>query len=398
MVSRESSLKRIRFLRRSQWWSHDRILDYQFHRFKSLLRHAYGTTEYYRRVLDDRGICPEDITRHEDIASLPTITKADLHEHMESMVSSAFGKNDLNLNSSGGSTGVVTSLYQDTHRNWLRSADIYRHDCWTGWKIGEPVFRAWGARSDFLSMTGMSSRIRRTMLGPLRVLNAFELTDDKAKDFLEEMASHSRFLLVGYASALRQLARVAAECRGIRCRPLGVIPSAETLTDEARKEIEDAFKCGVFNRYGSRETGLMASECEAHTGMHINAEGIFLEVSEDETYDDHMGKVVVTDLENYGMPLIRYEIGDVARLSGVNCACGRGLPLLEKVQGRVSGFVTSITIDMVKAASCDEEKLGDILKKIHKAVGEDIKLTHTFVDHIPTPPSGKYQYVISHCS
>jgi phenylacetate-CoA ligase len=119
-----------------------------------------------------------------------------------------------------------------------------------------------------------------------------------------------------------------------------VITTAEVLLPGQRELLEKAFHARVFNRYGCREVSVIASECEYHQGMHVNAEALLLEIVSDASVPASAGKIVVTDLLNYNMPLIRYEIGDVGRWSERSeCPCGRGLPLLDDVQGRITDFL-----------------------------------------------------------
>ena len=123
----------------------------------------------------------------------------------------------------------------------------------------------------------------------------------------------------------------------------GVICAAEKVLPFQREVMERVFGCPVFNTYGSREFMLIASECEKHEGLHVNVENLIVEiVKEDGTYarEGETGRIIITDLHNYGMPFIRYEIGDLAVFTERRCSCGRGLPIIEDVVGR--------SLDMIK--------------------------------------------------
>lgn len=430
LLSRETSLGRIAMLRRSQWWPAERLREYQLARVKALVEHAYRTTAHYSRAMAERGITPGDIRTLDDVASLPILSKKEVQEHLDELVSSAFDRAELVHNASSGSTGVVTQLYHDQRRNRLRRADVYRHNCWTGWCVGEPMFSVWGGPTRHLNTAAVPSRIRDMMVGTVETLNAFEITEEGGVDFLRRMSRQERFGLTGYASGLDRLADVAMRHREISCRPTGIISSAETLTDEARRKIEDAFGARVFNRYGSREVGLIASECGCHDGMHINAENVLVEVVSDASYEGKSGRAIITDLENYGMPMIRYDLGDVIELSDHPCFCTRGLPLLKRVSGRVSAFILcadgrrmsgeffsyfmhhysgirefrivqkadrSVTIEVVKLPGCDEQGLEGVLEKARNAIGQGIPVSCRQVEAIHVPPSGKYQYAVSEC-
>src|SRR5207249_8098782 len=121
-------------------------------------------------------------------------------------------------------------------------------------------------------------------------------------------------------------------------RPKGIITTAMVLHSWQRRTIEEVFGCPVTNRYGCEEVSLIACECERHHGLHVNADGVFVEIMRADdtgalthpTRPGEPGAVVVTDLTNRAMPIIRYQVGDVAVLSDRVCTCGRGLPLLER--------------------------------------------------------------------
>ena len=138
--------------------------------------------------------------------------------------------------------------------------------------------------------------------------------------------------------------RFICKGRGVRFRSLcAIVSSAETLWPHQREVIEDAFGVRIFNRYGTREVGHIGSECDQHNGFHLSVDRLVVEVVDDDNRACPVGvegRLLVTDLDNYGMPLIRYEIGDRGVMAGSNnCDCGRRLPRLERVEGRTMDVV-----------------------------------------------------------
>ncbi len=128
-----------------------------------------------------------------------------------------------------------------------------------------------------------------------------------------------------------------------------MITSAEVLEAADRELLESVFGCPVFNRYGCREVSVIASECPSHRGLHVMAEGLYVEI---ETPDGpaapgQVGSILVTDLLNPAMPLIRYRIGDMGSWAPGVCPCGRHLPRLEHVAGRVTDFLVGCTGQLV---------------------------------------------------
>jgi phenylacetate-CoA ligase len=136
------------------------------------------------------------------------------------------------------------------------------------------------------------------------------------------------------------ITRTGYELRG----PASIVTGAEALYEAERKEIEGAFDCPVFDTYGCREFMLIAAECEQHAGLHVNADHLVVELVDPKgrAVADGPGDVVITDLHNFAMPLVRYRNGDRATaMIGAACACGRGLPLLRSVDGRILDMIAT---------------------------------------------------------
>jgi phenylacetate-CoA ligase len=166
-------------------------------------------------------------------------------------------------------------------------------------------------------------------------VDAFTLEDRALDRVLDRIAAAAPEILIGYASSLRHLARRAA-ARGRPVRLRSVETSAELLTPEARREIEEAFGCRVLDRYGCREAGVIAHECGEGPGWHVNTETVHVDT-------DAEGRLLVTTLMNYTMPLVRYRNEDEVETApaGERCPCGRGLPLIRRVVGRRSDIIRS---------------------------------------------------------
>ena len=191
------------------------------------------------------------------------------------------------------------------------------------------------------------------------------------------------------------------------------------------------FRCRVFNRYGTKELGCIACECEAHTGLHISAESNHVEVLNDAgqpVRPGEIGNIIVTNLNNLGMPFIRYCIEDSgAWYDGRDCSCGRAAPMLGVLYGRSvdtfktrSGATVSanfagnmlahpsvrqfqivqksfdlILVRMVKFTDIPQSVLERFVKTIETAFGEKVTVQFEYPKHIPVLPSGKHRYALS---
>ena len=187
-----------------------------------------------------------------------------------------------------------------------------RHDEWAGRRLGDRVALIWGAPTDFSSST-LKSRLRQWFEGPQLWLNTGRLCVDEFAEFNRRLRDFRPTIILGYANSLALFARFLSENERPTCSPKAIISSAEILSEEARAAIQLVFGCPVFNRYGCREVSVVASECEQHQGLHIMAEGLYVEIVDRNGHpvtEGEVGDILVTDLLNYGMPLIRYRIGD----------------------------------------------------------------------------------------
>jgi phenylacetate-CoA ligase len=177
----------------------------------------------------------------------------------------------------------------------------------------------------------------------MRIVSSFDFTDEVLADYVRRYERFRPTVVVGYTNALHEFARYCGR-QGVSLRPpAGVIATAERLFPHQRQAIEAAFGASVFDRYGCREVMNIAAECDQHQGLHVNADNLYLELEQDgqPVSAGKLGEVLVTDLNNYAMPFIRYKNGDMAVAASSPCSCGRGLPLLEKVEGRVLDVIST---------------------------------------------------------
>jgi len=324
-------VERSRFLEASQWWAPERILEFQWVELKELLRCAFESVPYYREKYRAAGASFEDIRGWSDFKKLPPLTREEIREHREELRSSTY-RGKLLPHATGGSSGVPTRFYRTYESYDWRNAAKDRVYSWAGLPVGGKSVYLWGAPVGTVAKRqAWKTRMHETVQRQ-RIFNTFSQTPELWERIHSEIERYRPAVVVGYVSSLQQFAEFLHTTGRQLPRLSGVIGAAEPLFENVRQSIENGFQAPVFNTYGSREFMSIAGECEHRDGLHVNAENVLVEASRSA---DEPSDILVTDLHNHGMPFIRYQIGDLGTMLEGQCPCGRGLPRLRGIEGRV---------------------------------------------------------------
>jgi phenylacetate-CoA ligase len=438
IVRKTSRSKCRRVLEKTQYLSRQEIECLQTYNLRLLIEHAYKSVPYYHKVFKERGLKPDDIKTVRDLEKLPVLTKATIRQNFVDLISREVSRNELISYSTGG-TGSPLRFYITKEKISWEVAAEYRAYAWAGYRLGDRCFMFWGARRDLNLPKFSFTYYAREFAGMLQrtmVVDPFVLSEEALTGFVAALRKFKPQVIRGYAVPVYMTAKFLVE-KGIDAiRPRTVITSAEMLFDPMRKTIQKAFGCPVFDYYGSREIGAIASECEMHSGHHISAENVVVEFAENGKHVEpgQSGVLLLTGLRNYGMPFIRYEIGDVGEPSDETCSCGRGLPLMKAIKGyesqflgvrdKSSGRIIPISshidffIDLLKSPppnyriiqeslshvvikivakgkNYSDEDVDLLVRELRDCLGNDVEIEVQFVDTLPPLPSGKRSPVIS---
>ncbi len=337
-----------KYLEREQYLSTDKLKESQFNRLKFILGYSYKHNEYYKLLFDKNCIEPSRIKTPDDMDRIPTLSKHDIRENYDIIISNGYNRKNLLLYKTGGSVGIPLEIYMTHNCSHLKNAFTRMCDRWTGWKYGEPIGALWG---NIPKNKTLKEKIRNYLILPYIYLDTVQLNEESVKKFCKEWKKAQPTLLFGHAHSIYILAKYLVDEVDHPIKPKGIISSSMTLLDNEKAFIEEVFHVKVFNRYGCEEVSLIACECEKHKGLHINTEHLYVEfLNSDGTHAKHgvEGEIVVTDLLNKAMPLIRYKVGDVGIPIDHDCSCGRGAPLMSRVSGRTADFL--IRVDGTKIA------------------------------------------------
>lgn len=413
-----------RELLRNETLSEDQLAELQWSRLTALLGHCYDNVPFYRSIFDDLGAHPTDIRTLADYAKLPVLDKEKLKANSAALVATSHDLGRMRHVTTGGSTGVPVQMYYDHDYFDWGWATLLRNITWTGHRPGER--QAWVTRES----TGGLSRWLRLEVERKWVAGVVVQSPETVADWAAHLARQRPVLVYSTPSSrLPALATYLLE-HDIRLESVrAVMTSSETLLDESRRLFEKAFGAQVFDQYGSTECLSIASECSAGS-MHVNADINFVEYSPLSTVRD-VNELIITPLFNYGMPLLRYRLGDLGGPLPDRCSCGRTLPRMSRLVGRLTGTATlsdgtvltpyaleelvqgvaGIARFQFRQTSADafdllvirapgagielDQSLGGIEEKFTAQNGPRVEFRVRYVDDIPLTMTGKHLYVIA---
>lgn len=335
-----------RYLQRKQRLPADAQRAEQTRLLAELCATAARDVPAYRARFREAGLDPAELS-HDPcaLARLRPVFREEIRDDQLAYLREGTRSAAIELISTGGTGGSPLTIARDAHAKdwWL--AQSFLLNSWTGLGIGVPYFFLWGASQEIAHTQVGLQRLNLALLHGRRTLNASRMSSAKELEFLQELnrKPHCRYIY-GYANELHNLAVRSLQSGPRVRRPLlAVIATAEPLTEAMRATIERAFQCPVYNRYGSREAGDIASECRHQRGLHVNPLFTQLEVVDDLGQPlgyGQEGQFLVTNLHNRVMPLIRYAIGDRGVLRAPErCSCGVSWPTIVALTGRVNDWV-----------------------------------------------------------
>lgn len=419
-----------RNLELTQYWSPQQLQALQLTRLRALLVRAQSQVPYYRALFLAHGFdAQRDVGSLQALSRLALLDKALIRRHSSDL--RARDATALARFNTGGSSGEPLVFYIGKERVSHDVAAKWRATRWWDVDIGDREIVVWGSPIEIKAqdhLRALRDGVMRTALLP-----AFDMSPARLDGFVAQIRARRPSMLFGYPSALARIARHAA-ARGQRMNDLGIrvaFVTSERLYDEQRSQIAAVFGCAVANGYGARDAGFIAHQCP-QGGMHITAEDIIVEIVDGAGLAvpaGTAGEIVVTHLASGDFPFIRYRTGDIGVLSAKACQCGRGLPMLQDIQGRSTDFLVAADgtpmhglaliyilrdierveafkiiqeslqltrIQVVSAMPLDEALRASIARGVKARLGQQVAVLVEQVAAILPEASGKFRYVISH--
>ena len=412
---------------KTQWYSENEMRKFQIQKLKKLLTFCCNNVPFYRDITKERNIKIDKIDSLEILKQFPVIDKVLVKNNYDRFLSREIRKiKKIKIKYTSGTTGNVLECRTDAATRSSVWASYQRFYDWIGKKPNDLVIHIKTAHVIDHLITQKIVEITADFLAFKRTFSAYDLSENTLEQIICLFKKHKTPILRGYTQALFDIARIF-ELRRLSFNLRAVITTAEPLLDYHRELFRKVFNCEIFDQYGCGEIEAIAYECNHHQGLHITEERVITEV------DDNQ-ELIVTDLDNYVFPFIRYKNGDRVVVSDKKCGCGRTSKVIQKIIGRTSDNVrdingnpvhwglfhqilmesgiaakrnlvkfqvvqksnNNIVFKFVSEELSSNDKLL-IIQLVRKALG-NISVQVINVDEIPIDHTGKYKAVISEIS
>jgi len=431
-IRREPVSRHRRDLERLQWESSAALEAMRLGRLKDLLAHASRNIPYYRDAFRAHGADPEAFRSLDDLRRFPVLEKSSVRAEPRRLISETLAGR-LDPRKTSGSTGIPVPTFKTRDAYARIRAIWYRYAHWYGIDIGDRQGRFLGHPVTWRGV--LREDIQDFILNKDR-LDPVYLTPERMLEYWKRIRRRNLVYIYGYASAVVAFTRFLLE-RGEDPRESGVraiLCTGETLYDFQKEYLENVYGIPVVNEYGCTESGVLAFPCPEAGRMHLSVDNVHIEfmAGDRPARPGEAGEVLITDLYSPEAPLIRYRLGDVAvPAEAAPCACGRGLPMIERVEGRTSQMFTlpdgrqvhsevfayindaiaeldesvrafrvrrrgpaSFVVQLVTSGELKPQTVQRLREIVGRVLGESTALDVECVSELPRDPGGKLRYFI----
>jgi len=421
------------FLQKSQWWSREKLEEYQMQQLTKLLTHSYENVPYYRNIFDERGLKPTDIQDFDDLKKLPYLTKEIIRERLPDLIAQNYPQSKLHYTTTGGTTAAPMGMYWEAgFTNPKEWAFVWRQWNWAGLSVGD---KRVVLRGDVIKRFKNNKR-RLWEYDPVDnalVLSPYDMTEENLHIYGEKINEFGALAIQAYPSNLHILVHFLKsnnlKIENIKC----FLTSSEVLYAHQRKFIEEYLGIKIFDHYGNTERSVLIMQCEKGSYHVIPEYGIVELIGQDGrsvSKEGRIGTIISTGFNNYAMPLLRYKTEDLGVYSEDGCPCGRNYPSLKRIEGRLQEFIVTKQGDLISSTCAEtaihdadwkkisqlqfvQEQKGKLLIKVVKnGIYPDnetadyvlglfktrfsgiFDLSVKIVDHIPRTVRGKHKFLI----
>lgn len=425
---RPRTIKKLAMLLESEKMSQSELSDFQDKKLASILSHAHTKTNWYKNLKTNTG--PTSDVKI--LSGIPFLEKSQIRLLGPLNFMDLDGSYKMHRIATSGSTGSPLVIFADREQLEWRFASTLRALIWTGWRIGDRQYRLWHQKIGMTRIQAFKERNDAILLRR-KFVPAFEFDMEKVQNLIKEIGTTKPYIVDGYAESLDYLSRSSGVSELTSLKVPAMMSSAQTLTEQTRKNLESNFQTKVYDKYGSREFSGIAYECGFGNWFHVISDSYIVEILVDgirPASPGEVGEVVITDLNNRLFPMIRYRIGDLATKidESIPCRCGRLMPRIGKVVGRTAALIKTpkgrvlpgtffahffkdyentimqyqvqqsvpneITLMVVKGRNFSNESLADVLNALQEFL-DGMLIEVKYTDVIPLGRTGKRSPVIS---
>lgn len=353
-------------LLRNEYCSLDELIHLQTIKLKRIVNHAYDTVPFYKNLFDKHGLNPEDIKTIEDISIIPIIDKTLIRQNsFDDLISRKYNPRKLIPVTTSGSSGTMMKFFIDKPFDQLRKAQFLRPYITNGRRFSDRTLKFSAPKT-----------VQKKWFHYLGMMNESRVFyNESSAEQIGAIKKIKPSVIQGCASVLNLLALIILDENIIIPKPRLIFTDSELLTINMRKNIEKAFGAKIIDIYGTYETDNIAYECSAREGYHISIDCVIMEFIKNGNHvePNDEGEIVVTVLNNFAMPFIRYNLADIGSYSNLKCSCGRTFPLIKKITGRANDYI--ITREGKKLSFVNLEAYWHSLTKFvheYQVIQEDI--------------------------
>jgi len=413
-------------LDRSQWLKKEELRLMQVRKLKVLLTHVFENVPYYHALFKSVAFRPTDFRDLGDMQKIPVLQRSYLRANFPDLLARNVNKANLVSCATSGTTSAPLKFCQGKSEiPWYLAVEARAYG-WAGYEVGDTVL--------YVRLFGNSPLLARPLarlnrfVRNWKLLGGFKFSDGAIASFCAKNRGYRPDFVHGGAGPLNILSAFLLDSGECRMRPKAVFSYGQQLLPEYRKTIEGAFRCSVYDIYGATEVPFAAAQCGCHEGLHVADESVFLEVDKNDeaVAPGTEGNVLLTNLNGFAMPLIRYDIGDKGKLYDDECSCGRSLSLFKPFGRSYEYFLHSdgtftffrdlktifenlpivdyqivqesldkIVIRIVKRTGYTEADTDFIMKRINLVKSDVAKVKIELIQSVPLIGFGKVSHFIS---
>jgi phenylacetate-CoA ligase len=317
---------------KTQWFSRDEIENYQLNKLKLLIKHCYCNVPYYTKIMKDGGIDPNNVRDIAYVKQFPILSKEIIKDNYD--LFTPINSNNIRgmkTSQTSGTTGSILFKRNDANTRSSVWGSYRRFYDWMGISPGGKVLSYWGGHvinhSYVDSVKKLIANYAQNNIG----FDAYDPRDTVIEKIAKTLSKQNVQLIRSYPQALYGLALKLKE-KGWTFRVKAILTTSEPLMPQQRSLFKEVFGADTFDQYGCGEIGAIAYECPVHNGLHVTEERVLVEVNSERN-------LIITDLDNFSMPFIRYWNADEAEVSDLECSCGRKSKVLKSILGRTCDYL-----------------------------------------------------------